>query len=95
MQVVDMDGTATGPGAFALNSDGTPGPCVAGKPCIAGTVLLTEANKSAGYQTDGTVRGLLEWVVKACWPFRTSTTAGCSNGLRTARTRTVEPGSAN
>ena len=58
MQVVDMDGTATGPGAFALTNEGKPGPCVPGKPCIAGSVLLTEENKtSVGYKKDGTVIG--------------------------------------
>ena len=49
MQVVDMDGTAIGPGAVG---------CGDGLPCIAGTVLLTEANKSADYAKDETVSGL-------------------------------------
>ena len=49
MQVVDMDGTATGPGAVD---------CGDGLPCIAGTVLLTEANQSADYAKDGTISGL-------------------------------------
>lgn len=46
MIVVDPD-----PNGAALPNDGS-------NAVIAGTVLLTEGNKSAGYQTDGTVRGL-------------------------------------
>jgi DNA-binding beta-propeller fold protein YncE len=48
MIVVDPDGTAAVTG------------CTAGKPCIAGSVLLTTENKSSHFHTDGTVRAAVD-----------------------------------